>query len=281
MLRTDLARRDTANDQATDLLRQQAGHPLRFTLLGPLEILHHGRDCAPTAPKMLQLLAMLLLRAGRVVQSDALVEELWADAPPPSVRTTLQTYVYQVRKLIEREGIALDADRLLLTKAPGYQLAIDPMQVDVFVFRQLCHQGRQALHEQRHQEAASTLRAALSLWSGPPIANVECGPRLTADAVELYEQKRNAHHLRIQAEMAAGMHRELIGELKALVTDNPLDEGLHAQLIQVLDRSGRRSEALEAYRSLRKTLNTELGLEPSSELQQLHHELLSAGVPVR
>lgn len=252
---------------------------VRFTLLGQLEVLKDGIDCAPRAPKILQLLAMLLLRAGSVVQTDSIIHELWSDYPPRSFRTTMHTYVYQLRRCIERNGLAVDGDEVLVTKPPGYALRINPAQVDVFVFRRLCQYGKQSLANNCYKDAAHSFRSALSLWSGPPMANVNCGSVLSAYAVELQEQRRNAHHLRIQAEIDGGMSRELIGELRSLVTTNPHDEGLHGQLMHVLSRSGRRVDALAAYRKLREKLNEELGVEPCGELQKLHCELLADEPP--
>ncbi|SFB25243.1 DNA-binding transcriptional activator of the SARP family [Amycolatopsis marina] len=247
-----------------------------FTLLGPVEVRKGGQDYAPTAPKMLQLLALLLMRPGKIVQIDSIIEELWANDPPRSVRTTMQTYVYQLRKCIEHNGLATDGEELLVTRTPGYAFKIDPAQVDVFAFELRCRQGRQLLDEGRFDQAAAAFRAALSLWSGAPMANVNCGSVLSAYAVELQEQRRNAQHLRIQSEIEGGMHRDLIGELRSLVTSNPLDEGLHGQLMRVLGRSGRRSDAMATYRQLRARLNNELGVDPCDELQSLHHQLLSA-----
>lgn len=263
----------------------EAGDPdsraVTFTLLGPLEIRKDRQDYAPTAPKILQLLAMLLLRAGEVVHIDSIIRELWAGEPPRSVRTTMQTYVYQLRKCITTNNLAADADKLLITKPPGYVFRIEPRQVDVFQFQQLCEQGKDLFGQADYRRASQSFRAALDLWAGQPLANVHCGQILTAAAVELQEQQRNALHLRIQADMAAGLHRELIGELRSLVTTNPLDEGLHGLLMRALSASGRRSDALATYRTLRGVLNEELGVEPCEELQLLHRELLSAGEPAR
>lgn len=255
----------------------ESRNSVTFTLLGPLQVIKDGQDYAPTAPKMLQLLAMLLLRPGKIVQVDSIIEELWANEPPRSVRTTMQTYVYQLRKCIEQNGLAPDGDALLVTKSPGYVFRIHPQQVDVFAFDRRCRQGRQLLDEGHYDEAARAFRSALSLWSGAPMVNVNCGAVLSAYAVELQERRRNAQHLRIQAEIDGGMHHDLIGELRSLVTANPLDEGLHGQLMRVLGMSGRRSDAMATYRDLHARLNSELGVDPCDELQSLHHELLSAG----
>lgn len=254
-----------------------ARHEVSFSLLGPLEVRKDGQDYAPTAPKVLQLLAMLLLQAGKAVHIDAIIKELWSGDPPRSVRTTMQTYIYQLRKCIEQNQLAPDPETLLVTKPPGYVFRVKPEQVDVFVFQQLCQQGRDALRGRNYVEAARTFRSALALWSGNPLANVQCGPVLSAYAIDLQEQQRAALHLRLQAELASGMHRDVIGELRHLVTDNPFDEGLHGLLMQALSASGRRSDALATYRRLRAVLNEELGVEPCAELQQMHTDLLSVG----
>lgn len=267
-------------DQPVQPLDGPAGGSLTrpmFHLLGLLEVVQDGLDHAPTAPKIRQLLAMLLLRPNRVVEVDSIAHELWADQPPRSARTTMQTYVYHLRRMFERHGLAANGDEILLTRTPGYLLRVDPDQIDVVIFQRLCQQGREHLHRKQYEQAAAVLRGALALWSGPPLADVECGPRLSAHVLDLLEQRRNAHHLRIEADIEVGLHRELVGELRLLAATNPLDEGLRAQLIRVLDRSGRRSDALATYRDLRTTLNQELGLEPCAELQRLHRRLLSVG----
>jgi DNA-binding SARP family transcriptional activator len=127
-------------------------------------------------------------------------------------------------------------------------------------------------------EAAHTVRAAEALWSGNPMANVQCGPVLAAYAIDLQEQRRGALHLRLQAELETGMHRDAIGELRRLVADNPFDEGLHGLLMRALSACGRRSDALATYRTLRATLAEELGVEPCDELQRMHCDVLSARI---
>jgi DNA-binding SARP family transcriptional activator len=254
---------------------------VRFTVLGQLEVLKDGVDHAPTAPKVLQLMGMLLLRPGRVAHIDSIVEELWGDRPPRSVRTTMQTYVYHLRRCIEENALAADAEAMLATRHPGYLLCISPAQVDVTSFQELCRRGATEMAQARHTDAVRSLRAALALWSGPPLANVPCGPVLSRFVVELEEQRRHAQHLRIEAEMAVGAHRELIGDLRTMVAVDRLDEVLHGQLIRVLARSGRRSDAMATYRDLRSRLISELGVEPCDELRALHLDLLSDQGPQR
>lgn len=270
---------DTHHGSASHPNPEPSASPLHFTLLGPLEMVRDGIDYAPTTPKLLQVLAMLVMSPGKIVHIDTIMQELWADQPPRSVRTTMHTYVYQLRRCIDENDLAPFGETMLATKPPGYVFRIDPSQVDVFTFHALQKQGRELRERGRHAEAAQAFRSALDLWSGPPLANVHYGPVLSAYAVDLVEQRRSTLHLRIESDIAAGLRHELIGELRSLVTANPLDEALHGQLIRVLGRSGRRSDGLATYHRLRARLNDELGVDPCDELQVLHHDLLSEGEP--
>ncbi len=258
-----------------------ADGPVRFRLLGPVELLKDGVDHAPTRPKILQLLALLVAHPGKIVHIDSIVEELWESRPPRSVRTTMHTYVYLLRRSLAGIGLSATCGEPLVTKPRGYQLRINPAQVDVFPFHRRCEQGRELLAQHSDQEAAHAFRSALDMWTGRPIGNVQCGSLLSAYAVDLLEQRRGVRHLWIEAEINAGKHHELVGELTSLAAANPLDESLHGQLMRVLALSGRRPDALGCYRQLRRRLNDELGIEPCNELRLLHLDMLSEGEPGR
>jgi DNA-binding SARP family transcriptional activator len=251
----------------------------QFEVLGPLEVLHEGRVCTPTPPKVRTVLALLLLRANQVVMVDSLIRELWGDQPTRSAVTTIQTYIYHLRKLLARERIDTDGGVVLDSRAGGYVLRLRPEQLDAEVFKRLVDDGRQLIENDRAAEGSAVLVRALALWKGAAVADVGLGPALEAHAIHLEEQRIRALELRIQADVALGRHRELIGELRYLVGMNPLNEWFHRQLITVLGIAGRRCEALQSYHDLRRILNEELGLEPSPELQRLQRQVLAAGLP--
>jgi DNA-binding SARP family transcriptional activator len=263
-----------SEQQRTD---EPADGGVHFSVLGPLEVLRDGVDYAPSAPKVLALLAVLVMRPGKMVHIDTLIRELWSDNPPRTVRTTLHTYVYHLRRCIQQNELADDAEKLLVTKHSGYTFNIDPSQVDTHRFVRLQQTGYERQAAGDHAGAADACREALDLWSGPPLANIHCGPVLSAYRTELLELRRSVLHLRIEAEIVSGRHRELIGELRSLTTGSPLDEALHGQLMRALGRSGRRSDAMAVYRKLRTRLAGELGVEPCDDLQSLHRELISEG----
>src|SRR6266545_4328110 len=249
---------------------------LLFKVLGPFEVASvDGTVRILNTPKICQVLALLAVRANTIVSADSIVEELWADTPPRSALTTLQTYIYQSRKLLADIGLASGGHSLLVTRAPGYMLEVPPTQVDAGKFERLLKEGKAELAKNRPDNASRLLRSAIDLWRGSALANISAGDILTGYVAHIEERRIQALELMVEAEKQLGRHRELIPELRALVSDYPLNEWFHGQLIMALSHAGRRAEALQEYQRLRSILKEELGLDPAPELQRIHHEVLN------
>jgi len=218
--------------------------------------------------KQRSVLALLLLHAGQVVSSDRLIDELWGDDPPEDASTALQQHVSRLRKLLEPHDV-------LQTRAPGYVLAVEPEQVDLTRFERLVSDGRRLLEEGSADAAAGALREAIGLWRGEPLADLS-GEPFARDALPRLEEARlEALETRIDADLAAGRHSELTGELGALTRTNPFRERLRAQQMLALYRAGRQSEALDVFADARRTMVAELGLDPGPELQRLQQAILA------
>ncbi|MER6187632.1 AfsR/SARP family transcriptional regulator [Streptomyces sp. NPDC001652] len=257
-------------------------------VLGALAVQENGVSITPTAPKPRQVLALLALHADRVVPVSALVEELWGATPPRSARTTLQTYVLQLRELIavalekdehegaEGQGARRTAKDVLVTMPSGYLLSSGGGRADVVEFERLAGVGYRAMDAGDFPGAARQLREALTLWSGTAFADVQAGAQLEMEIKRLEESRLCALDQRIEADLRLGRHRELLAELTVLVNRYRTHESLHGQFMLALYRSGRRGEALEVYQRLRATLVRDLGLEPSAGLRRLQRSILTA-----
>ena len=232
-------------------------------MLGPLEVVINGVDVTPLAPKERALLALLVIRRGRVVGADRLMEELWPALAPDRARRVLQVRVAALRKLLG----AADAASLLELVSPGYRLAIADEDVDEHRFFELVDQARGRAAAGDPAEASAMLRDALSLWRGKPLADVQACVRLEAEAARLGEARLGAIEDRIDADLACGRHPTVACELDALVVSHPLRERLWAQRILALYRCGRQAEALRACAEIRDRLHGELGVEPGPALR--------------
>src|SRR5215213_5573933 len=241
---------------------------MEFGILGPLVVRADGRSVPLGGGKPRAVLAVLVLHANQPVSAERVAVALWGEDVPPSAVKTVQVYVARLRK-------ALDDPDVLVTTPAGYCLRVRPGELDAERFEREIADGRQALATGRAQHAAAQLRAALELWRGPPLAELASTPFAPAEIARLEEQRLAALEVRIDADVAAGRHAELIGELQQLTTQHPWRERLHAQLMLALYRSGRQADALEAYRHAREVLVDELGIEPGAELHDLHEAILA------
>ncbi|MEV6689435.1 AfsR/SARP family transcriptional regulator, partial [Streptomyces sp. NPDC051130] len=208
-------------------------------VLGALVVRENGISITPTAAKPRQVLALLALHADRVVPVTALIEELWGGEPPRSARTTLQTYVLQLRSLItaalERGGDdTRTAKDVLVTLPGGYQLNSNGGTSDVREFDRLAGLGYRAMDTGDHRTAARLLREALALWSGPAFADVAGGVQLDMETWRLEETRLCALDRRIEADLRLGRHRELLAELTVLASRYRTHENLHGQFMLAL-----------------------------------------------
>ena len=238
---------------------------LQFRILGPLEVSRDGAVVDLGARKQRAVLALLLLNANRVVPTERLIDELWGDTPPETARSALQVYVAALRKALGSEGSALR------TTAPGYVLDVEPGALDLDRFVALRAESQAAGDDERRSEL---LREALELWRDTPLADLSAEPFVATAVARLEEQRLEALEQRIDADLALGRHASLVGELETLVAEQPYRERPLAQLMLALYRSGRQADALDAYRTARRTLDDELGLEPGSELRELEAAIL-------
>lgn len=247
---------------------------VEFRLLGQVEAWRAGRRVELGGRKQRAVLASLLLRAGRVVSLDQLIDDLWPEHPPARAAATVQVFVSNLRRALEPDRTRGAPPTLLRTAAPGYLLAVEPDAVDAHRFARLTEQGRDALAADDPERAAELLRRAAGLWHGPALADLPDAPFTRAEAAGLDELRLGAAEDRIDAELALGRHTALVAELEQRVRRHPMRERLRAQLMLALYRCGRQADALESYRLGRRVLRDELGLEPGARLRDLERAVL-------
>ena len=238
---------------------------LNVHVLGPLEVLSNGVDVRLGGPKQRTVLALLAAEVGKPVSVDTLIDGVWGDEPTAGARSTLQTYVSNLRAAIGDVIVRDDG---------GYRLVADPENVDAFEFERTVERTS-GLVDTAPAEAAQQLRAALALWRGHPYADVPGPFPLELEARRLEELRLRAVELRIEAELVLGRHAQLIAELEVLCEEFPVYERYREQHMLALYRSGRQVEALRAYQKTRTYLAEELGLEPSAQLQELERAILN------
>ena len=245
-----------------------AGDNVEFRVLGPLEVVSGGERVALGGAKQRAVLAVLLLRAGEVVPLERLIDEVWGTDPPPSAAHTLESYVSRLRQLLTGLG------PIISRRGAGYGIDLHGAQLDALAFVDLQESAELACALDEHGNVLELASAALALWRGPAFADVSLASAGRAEAERFEELRLRTYEMRFDAELAVGHHEPAIGELQALVAQNPYRERFVAQLMVALYRSGRHAEALDVYERTRRRLDDDLGLQPSADLQQLSGQIV-------
>lgn len=244
---------------------------MQFAILGPLEVTAGGQPVRIGGARARAVLAMLVLRTGRVVAADAITEALWPGLDQVRAAANLQVRVSQLRTALRAAG---EPDRLITTP-PGYLLRASAAEVDAIRFGHLVADGRELLSRGEAAAASSRLGAALAMWRGEPLADLAGAAWARGEIARLTEARLDALELQSDARLACGEATQLVAELDALTKAHPLRERLWAQLMLALYLSGRQAEALAAYREARTHLVNELGIEPGAELRELEARILA------
>ena len=213
------------------------------------------------------MLGALLLRAGEVVSDVRLVDEIWDQRPPPSAAHSLEAYVSRLRHELAPHGVSLER------RGGGYRIDIGSAILDSQAFVALTEEACTVASAGDYERAAAIANDALDLWRGPVLAGVPVHLD-GAGTQHLDEVRFQAIEAYADANLTLGRHRELVGELRRLVDENPYREELVARLMLALYRSGRQAEALEQYESTRRLLTDDLGIQPGPELQRLSGQIV-------
>jgi DNA-binding SARP family transcriptional activator/tetratricopeptide (TPR) repeat protein len=237
---------------------------MQVRLLGPVDVVVGGVVRPVPGLRRKAALAALALQPGEVMSTDRLIHVVWGDAPPATAENTLQSNVSYLRRVLgERAAI--------LARPPGYVLNIPEEATDVRAAERLVRQGTRSTDP---GQGEARLKAAVGLWRGRSLADV-------TDLEWFHDKAQRLDHLLlrakqglIEARLALGEHSQLIPELESLRRQNPLHEQIHGLLIRALYRAGRQADAVAAYQALRRTLDEELGIEPSQALHDLHAAVL-------
>ncbi|MBW0016685.1 MAG: FHA domain-containing protein [Mycobacterium sp.] len=244
----------------------------RFGLLGPLLMTVSDVPVPLGTPKQRALLAMLLINRNRAVGTESLIDATWDQSPVPAARTSIHSYVSNLRRLLSDAG--LDPQHVLVSAPPGYRLNVADKDCDLDRFIAGKTAGMRAAAAGRFDQASSHLSAALDEWRGPALDDLRTFVFVEEFATALAADYMLVQIARAEAEIACGRANSMIAELETLAAKYPYHEPLWAQLITAYYVAERQSDALEAYRRLKALLAEDLGIDPGPTVNALHGRIL-------
>jgi DNA-binding SARP family transcriptional activator/Tfp pilus assembly protein PilF len=244
---------------------------VRFQVLGALRVQAGDTEVEVSGHRTRALLAMLLLNPDHAVSVERLVDAVWGVDAPGEAKNRVHLSISRLRARLAAARLPRE---LIVTEPAGYRIVVDADSLDLLQFRRLRDEAREAAAEGRFDRAGQRYRAAVGLWKGSPLAEVDSDQVRQAASI-LDDELITTLEECLEAELAAGGGGELVAELTELVRVHPYREKLHRCLMLALYRAGRQADALTAYRHARQVLHEEQGTEPGAELQRLHQAILN------
>ncbi|MFE0022504.1 BTAD domain-containing putative transcriptional regulator [Amycolatopsis sp. NPDC059021] len=249
-----------------------------ISVLGPLGLWHNGNPVEIGALKQRTLLALLAVQPDRAVGTDEIAEVLWGEDPPKSTPNLLHTYVARLRRILEPDR---SKAQLIVAVRGGYRVRVTGRQLDLLRFDELIGEAGRCRAEGELRQALAAYSAALELWRGPFLSNVDS--RILAHPVAVAVLRRRTEATLGYADTARelGEPGHAVSRLRALADEEPLHEGLAARLMLALAGAGQQAEALRRFDDTRARLAGELGVDPGAELREAHRRVLAQDLPER
>ncbi|GIH05768.1 SARP family transcriptional regulator [Rhizocola hellebori] len=238
--------------------------------MGSLKVLRPDGQPHTFERRHSRILAVLLLSPNQVVNRDYLIDAVWDETPPATAGRQLQNCISHLRQQLPGAG---GWKHVIAAEPAGYRIHLDTGELDAQVFEAAVAAAQHHQAAGHLADAATRLREALALWQGPALAGMT-GRTIEAASARLNEHRLTALENCLELELQQGRCAPNVPELVELVTAHPLRERMVGLLMRALHGTGRKSEALQAYDRLRRHLADELGLDPGSQLQELHTSLL-------
>ena len=256
---------------------------LYLGVLGPLVVYRRGGPASVGTPAARALLGLLALHPGVALSREFVISALWGDDPPPAAVATVQSYVSRLRSALDAGRRTHARDGLLSSEGASYRINLDEDQLDLITYQSHVARARAAAAARRLGVADREYAAAVELWRGEPLADIE---RLRQHPAVVALSTQRAAVIAEYAEVAAasGRYEGLIPVLHDLVSRDPLNERAHAALMIALAGSGQQAAALKVYEDIVSQLDDQLGVRPGAQLNDaltrvLRQDFAAAGRP--
>lgn len=247
---------------------------LEARLLGPFEVRYRGQALAPwPSQRAASLLKFLLLRQGRPVRREVLMDAFWRGSGPKSARNNLNVAVYQLRQQLRAHN---PGRTHIMYNAGAYR--INPelrCRIDIDDYARSVARGHHAADNGDELTATKWYREARRLYAGPLLEDDTSGDWY----IETQRRLHFEHCAVLERLCALLLERGDVGEAitvgDELLGTDPCRETGHQLLMRAYAALEQPHLIVQQFRRCEATLRRELSVELSDATIELYQALLA------
>lgn len=253
----------------------EVGDTVRLQIMGPLRLWRGETELDGGPHQQRCLLAVLLAREGRPVNTNDLIDLIWGPNSPASAVNVIHKYVGALRRLLEPDLPLRTSGSYLLRHGTGYRFAAGEKTLDLIMFRRHIGEARSSQGRGELGQALDRYLDALRLCHGPAGDMLADSAAAAATFASIDGEFFDA--VTAAADVAVQMRQptRMITPLRLAAQMGRLNEQVHASLVAILAAAGHQAEALGAYSAIRMRLADELGIDPGHGLQTAQRRALT------
>jgi len=220
----------------------------------------------------LRLLAFLATSPGHQAPRSELLEALWPEADPLTIRRNFHPTLSTLRRDL---GVAAESPRPIEVRSGVYRLSpAFAWRVDAEELGAALAAGAQAVERGRDEDAVVAWERGWRLYRGPLLEGVEDHAWL-----DLRREALRARYLELlrglgEASARLGRTESALDAWRTLLLQEPLQEDAHLAVMRLYAQQGRRDLVRRQFDRMERLLQDELGIEPRLETALEFHRLL-------
>ncbi len=232
---------------------------IRVTTLGGLRVVRDDAELDALLAQRVRCALLVVLAVEGKATRDRLMGLLWPDKAPDKARHSLSQTLYELKKHLGSDWIEVKGELLEVT---------DVVETDVASFKEASESGRYS--------DALTFYGGDFLEGAVGVQGTEYGRWVEKTRSRLARLHRRVASERVAELADAGDLAAALDAARVWTEREPLDDGAQHAFIELLARTGRRSEALHQYEAYAARLEQELGVEPLDQTRELVEGLRGA-----
>ena len=249
---------------------------LTLNMLGPVEILRDptrplANDAWPTR-RARDIFCFIVSRRHHRASKDTIIDTFWGEADFEAVEKNFHPTVSHIRKALNSNQPL--KQNFLLYRDGDYQLNSEfSYRIDTEEFDRLVSEGENARRAREIEACVQAYESALKLYRGE---FMQGSYEPWAEEQRTYYREQYLRLLEALAGVAqtAADWPRVMQLAQLIIHDDQFREDMHCLLMRAQAALGNRGAVKDQYETLKRLLQSELGVEPSSETRKLYQQLI-------